>query len=128
MSAVGDIPGVSKRMPPTPGLEKWNELIDSLVWLTRNRRRHQRWQTGDPQKSEIRITVDVDNARPWPSVARRSAFPRSYYNSLAKTGGNPDEWHVVEGPVPSSAWIKVERTDTGEILWAREPDEPETER
>ena len=36
--------------------------------------------------------------------------------------GNADEWYVVEAPITSDSWVKVERTRTGELLWTAPDD------
>ena len=87
----------------------WDQLVASLVWLTSN---PAGWSSLFASGA-VRITVDV-SATAWLKYAKARSIPKRLRNS---GGDQDDEWFVVEGSIPSSAWIVVEQLPACAVLW-----------
>lgn len=71
-------------------------------------------------KREIRITVEVEDARLWRLWAPEQGMSRVHMKRLARTGGGGERtWYVVQRPIPMSDWVEVSKTATGEVLLDR---------
>ena len=108
-----------------------------VVWLTTNPERRQGWMKGTggyangkmaPEaidKGAVRITVDVPDAVPWVPWARERGIKQYWLDALANTGGrcDPNEWYIVERPVPCTEWLTIEDTLLHKVAWERFPDQ-----
>lgn len=117
-----------------------------VVWLTGSSDpKRQGWgvgrdvrtvdQDGQPialralDKTEIRFTVAIPRAEAhhWPQWSRQHGIARATYNALAAaaSGSNPEDWWVVQRPIPRGEWRAVERWTGGEwwtvTEWETEP-------
>ncbi len=69
-------------------------------------------------KTRVRITVDVPDAKHWPRWSKQHGIKSSWYKTLASVSkGDPRWWYVVERPIYYNEWIIAEDIKTGEILW-----------
>lgn len=86
-------------------------LGPDVVWLTtRYSRRYQRWAAlSAVDKTQVRITVNVEDAQWWPKWARRQGITKTWYDALDAAGGyTAEEWYVVPRPIPQSEWLEIE--------------------
>lgn len=95
-------------------LEPFAERGPQVVWLTGNDAyQEQDWAAGSfVDKTEIRITVEIPeaDAHLWSVWSREHSIKEHWYAALGQYG-NPDEWVVVERPIPISEWAEVHRFD-----------------
>ena len=61
---------------------------------------------GSRPKDDVVFEVEVDDAHHWPEWARLQGINEQWYRILAEMG-NPDEWYIVERPVPREQWQRV---------------------
>jgi hypothetical protein len=107
-----------------------------VVWFTTDPAPTQPWacverqRRSDAQKNTIRITVALPegDAQWWPLWARARGISEIWYEAMAESGGNPDDWWVVTRPVPSREFVRIEDvdgpTDDPITLWTPEAGPP----
>ena len=85
---------------------------DQVVWLSDDPTWRQGWQQGSAfDKSEVRIVVDVPDAKKWRKWARDHGSPRWWMQVLERVGGGHKpglHWFVVERPIPRAEWVRIE--------------------
>jgi hypothetical protein len=65
-----------------------------------------------PDKTAIRITVEVDDAHRYSEWRRQHGVRNAIYRALRDTGGDPERWWVCERPILKDEWVEVIDTTT----------------
>ncbi len=93
-----------------PRLKPYGEHVGpDVVWLT---------DLSDPtpqscglvgirDKTRLRITVKISDAKKWPDFAAAHGINKRWYRLLGR-GGRPQCWWVVERIIPQTDWIAVD--------------------
>jgi hypothetical protein len=86
-----------------------------MWWLTKNPSWEvPMWAEGTPDKLDVRLTVEVDDAVRWRRFAQRQRIPADVLTAL-NDGGDPENWYVVVRPVRVEEVVAVEVNPTPSV-------------
>jgi hypothetical protein len=94
-----------------------------VVWLTTNPAPGPAWAAGG-FKGEVVIDVRAPFVQWWPEWSRDQGIEEFWYEALASSGGDPEEWWVSLRPIPYSDWRSVRLNPSGQTLWLPEDGHP----
>jgi hypothetical protein len=97
-----------------------------VVWLT-NSLRPQGFSLGlagsVADKTMVRISVEVDDAEPFPRWAKAQGINRSWYHAMTKKR-DPDSWYVLPREIHWEDWTEI--VAGGKVAWEPQMGDPTT--
>jgi hypothetical protein len=109
---------------------EYDDLIDSVIWLTSEKGARQAWQIFDHEKHgpglmpdykhsfRFEIEVPDEDVQTWLGYAEKVGLPDWYIENLGYEGTKPETWYVVTGrTLPVETWLKITFTEGEKRIW-----------